>query len=82
MAFVRQFDLTLGDRFIGAEQIVDFQTGYEFRDGPLKGLGLLFQVNNVTNEPYREFDIGGNYRAEALYGEYGRTFLLGGIYKF
>ena len=82
VAFVRQFDLTLGDRFIGAEQIVDFQTGYEFRDGPLKGLGLLFQVNNVTNEPYREFDIGGNYRAEALYGEYGRTFLLGGIYKF
>jgi len=82
VAFVRQFDLTLGDRFIGAEQIVDFQTGYEFRDGPLKGLGLLFQVNNVTNEPYREFDIGGNYRAEALYGEYGRTFLLGGVYKF
>lgn len=82
VAFVRQFDLTLGDRYIGAEQIVDFQTGYEFREGTLKGLSLLFQVNNVTNEPYREFDIGANYRAEALYGEYGRTYLLGGIYKF
>jgi iron complex outermembrane receptor protein len=82
VAFVRQFDLTLGDRFIGAEQIVDFQTGYEFREGSLKGLSLLFQVNNLTDEPYREFDAGANYRAEALYGEYGRTYLLGGVYKF
>ena len=82
VAFVRQFDLTLGDRFIGAEQIVDFQTGYEFREGTFKGLSLLFQVNNVTNEPYREFDIGSNFRAEALYGEYGRTLLVGGVYKF
>lgn len=82
VAFVRQFDLTLGDRFIGAEQIVDFQTGYEFREGSLKGLSLLFQVNNLTDEPYREFDVGANYRAEALYGEYGRTYLLGGVYKF
>jgi iron complex outermembrane receptor protein len=82
VAFVRQFDLTLGDRFIGAEQIVDFQTGYEFREGTFKGLSLLLQVNNLTNEPYRELDIGGNYRAEALYGEYGRTYLLGAVYKF
>lgn len=82
VAFVRQFDLTLGDRYIGAEQIVDFQAGYEFREGVFKGLSVLFQVNNVTNEPYREFDIGANYRAEALYGEYGRTYLLGGVYKF
>jgi iron complex outermembrane receptor protein len=82
VAFVRQFDLTLGDRYIGAEQIVDFQTGYEFREGTFKGLSLLLQINNVTNEPYREFDIGANYRAEALYGEYGRTYLLGAVYKF
>jgi iron complex outermembrane receptor protein len=82
VAFVRQFDLTLGDRYIGSEQIVDFQTGYEFREGTFKGVSLLFQVNNVTNEPYRELDIGGNYRAEALYGEYGRTYLLGAVYKF
>lgn len=81
LAFVRQFDLTLGDRFIGAEQIVDFQTGYEFREGVFKGLSVLFQVNNVTDEPYRELDVG-TVRAEALYGEYGRTYLLGGIYKF
>jgi iron complex outermembrane receptor protein len=82
VAFVRQFDLTLGDRYIGSEQIVDFQTGYEFREGTFKGLSLLLQVNNLTNEPYRELDIGGNYRAEALYGEYGRTYLLGAVYKF
>jgi outer membrane receptor protein involved in Fe transport len=44
------------NRFIRGEEIIDFQLGYAFADGTaLEGLSLLLQVNNATNEPYREF---------------------------
>ena len=37
---------------IRAERITDMQIGYELQSGRFKGLGLLFQINNVTNTPY------------------------------
>lgn len=70
---------------IRGEDITDVQFGYAFADGTmLEGLSLLLQVNNITNEKYREFfpiDAEGNGtpRFEA---EYGRQILLGATYKF
>jgi iron complex outermembrane receptor protein len=33
-----------------SEKLVDLQLGYAFESGPMKGLSLLLQVNNVTDE--------------------------------
>lgn len=68
-------------RWINEEDIVDAQIGYAFPEhSSLSGLSLLLQVNNVTNEPYREYfpDIG----LPQMYNEYGRTVLLGLNYRF
>ena len=67
-------------KYARGETIVDYQIGYDFRSGPLKGLGLLLQVNNAKNEPYREYD-GGTGRDTKL-DEYGRTILFGATFKF
>ena len=52
-----------------------------YNDGTaLEGLSLLLQVNNIDNEPYREyfFDSGLAQR----YEEYGRQVLFGVNYRF
>jgi iron complex outermembrane receptor protein len=69
-------------RYIRGEDVVDFQASYDF-GGSLKGLQVLLQVLNVTNEPYQEFfrDPGTPDRPRS-YNEYGRTYLLGASYKF
>jgi iron complex outermembrane recepter protein len=70
------------NRFIRGEEIVDFQLGYSFADGTaLEGLSLLLQVNNATNEPYREF-FPNSGNMPRYYSEYGRQVLLGATYKF
>ena len=61
--------------------MLDAQIGYSFADGTsLEGLSLLLQVNNLTDEPYREyfFDSGLAQR----YEEYGRSVLFGVGYTF
>ena len=80
---VQGFGADRDTRYVGGEKIVDFQTGYEFGEGSLKGLSLLLQVNNLNNEPYQElfYDNNGNY-APRSYNEYGRTTLLGASFKF
>ncbi|MCF7222890.1 TonB-dependent receptor [Marilutibacter chinensis] len=68
-------------RYIKGEEVLDAQIGYSFADGTaLEGLSLLLQVNNLTDEPYREyfFDNGLAQR----YEEYGRQVLFGVSYRF
>jgi iron complex outermembrane receptor protein len=67
-------------RYIKGEKVVDFQLGYAFESGSLKGLSILFQVNNANNEPYRTYD--GVPIKPNQYTVYGRTTLLGVNYKF
>lgn len=72
------------------DEQIDAQIGYTFEDGSLEGLGLLFQVNNLTNSPYRTrlgLDGGGTTTADGAvlpetYEEYGRQFLIGLNYRF
>jgi iron complex outermembrane receptor protein len=67
--------------YIDGESVVDFQTGYSFREGTLlEGVSVLLQVNNLTNEPYRQFFIDNALTQK--YEEYGRQYLLGVTYKF
>jgi iron complex outermembrane receptor protein len=44
-----------GLTWIKGVPVVDYQLGYEFEGGPLKGLGFQFQVDNANNAPYVEF---------------------------
>jgi iron complex outermembrane recepter protein len=71
-------------QFIRGEDVVDFQMSYAFaEDTMFDGVSLLLQVNNLTNEEYREFfrDPGVTDRPRKFV-EYGRTVLLGVTYKF
>lgn len=73
-----------GDRtrrnFTG-ETVTDLQLGYTFQSGPLENFGILLQVNNLENEPFRsQFD--GRSDRPREYFEYGRTYLLGVNYRF
>ena len=62
------------------ENVVDFQIGYTFNDGSMKGLGLVLQVNNLSNAAYETYTGTKNQQLE--YQKYGRTFLAGVNYKF
>jgi len=72
---------------IDAETQVDFQIGYEFKEGPYKGLSTLLQVNNLTNQPAVQTqgpEVGGNGTGLLpwKYQTYGTQYLLGLNYKF
>jgi iron complex outermembrane receptor protein len=67
---------------IQAERQTDFQVGYEFNSGRLKGVSVLLQVNNVTNSPYATVNGTANgVMAQEEYNRYGRQYLLGLNYK-
>ncbi len=68
-------------RQVGEETVVDAQVGYEFDSGPLAGLSLLAQVNNVTDEPFYTFQ-NGDQRQVINHQSYGRTFLFGVNYRY
>ena len=67
-------------KYARAETLVDVQIGYEIQSGFAKGLNFLVQVNNATNEPYREYNTASNL--DTKLDEYGRTLLFGVSYKF
>jgi iron complex outermembrane recepter protein len=71
-------------QFIRGEDVIDFQVSYAFaEDSMLNGATLLLQVNNLTNEEYREFFRDPNVPDRPRkFVEYGRTVLLGLTYKF
>lgn len=90
--FLAQERTAIGDTeytLIEPERLVDLQIGYGFEQGPLKGLSFTFQVNNLTNEPYRtKMSVAANSGKvadllyPAIYEKYGRQYLLGASYKF
>ncbi|MCM2312058.1 MAG: TonB-dependent receptor, partial [Steroidobacteraceae bacterium] len=67
-------------RFVDSDTITDAQLSYLFGTGTLEGLQLLFQVNNLTNEPYVAYV---EDQARILdYQEYGTQYLVGLNYRF
>jgi len=87
---VVQLFATRGFTEILADKQVDAQIGYTFQDGPLENLGLLLQVNNLTDSPYRTrlgLDAGGTTTKNGgtlpeTYEKYGRQVLFGVNYRF
>lgn len=68
-------------RMVDAESVVDAQIGYEFQSGPLEGLSVLAQVNNLTDEQFATFE--NNDRRRVIdYQQYGRTYLVGINYRY
>lgn len=63
------------------ELILDTQISYEFQGGTLKGLTVLAQAQNLTNEPFVTFNSG---RPDQIidFQNYGRRFLLGLNYRY
>lgn len=68
-------------RMVDAESVVDAQIGYEFQSGPLEGLSVLAQVNNLTDEQFKTFE-NNDSRRVIDYQQYGRTFLVGVNYRY
>jgi iron complex outermembrane receptor protein len=69
-------------RYIDGEKLVDLQLGYGFAENSrLRGLSLLLQVNNLTDEVYREYFPDRGSLPQTV-SEYGRTVLAGVNYKF
>jgi len=67
-------------RYVVGENVIDFQIGYTFQTGALKGVGLIAQVNNLTNQAYETYN--GDRAKQLEYQKYGRTVLVGANYKF
>ncbi|GAB3404110.1 TonB-dependent receptor [Massilia agilis] len=67
-------------RYVVGENVVDMQLGYTFDSGMLKNVGLLLQVNNLTNAAYETYAARRDQQLE--YQKYGRTMLVGLNYKF
>ena len=73
---------------IESEKVTDLSLGYGWDSGPLKGLSVLLQVNNLNNTPYRTSLADDSSTSTPLrmmperYIEYGRRYLLGATYKF
>ena len=68
-------------RSVSEENVVDAQVGYEFQSGPLEGASVLFQVNNLTDEPFSTYN-NGDERQVIDYQSYGRTYLIGLNYRY
>ncbi|WP_286829848.1 MULTISPECIES: TonB-dependent receptor [Kordiimonas] len=66
---------------VEAETIVDAQLGYDLSEVGVDGLTVLFQVNNLTNQPFTTF-YNSDSRQVRDFQNYGRTFLFGLNYKF
>ncbi|MCY4744162.1 TonB-dependent receptor [Pelomonas sp. UHG3] len=67
--------------YVKKEKVTDLQLGYEFQGGMAKGLSVLFQINNVGNEPYVEY-YNNDLTQTKQYTKYGKTYLFGVNYKF
>ena len=67
--------------YVKKEKVTDLQLGYEFQHGVAKGLSVLFQVNNLGNEPYVEY-YNNDLTQTKQYTKYGKTYLFGVNYKF
>ena len=65
--------------YIKAETITDLQLGYEFSQGPAKGLSLLLQVNNLTNTPFQTYDNTPDNITQSV--KFGKSVLFGLNYK-
>lgn len=78
---VPDYQNSLEQRWVRSETVVDAQVSYQFQDGPVKGLTLILQGNNLTNEPFQTTE-GKASPLTCKYEEYGTTYSFGVNYRF
>jgi iron complex outermembrane receptor protein len=66
--------------FIHSETIADVQGSYEIQSGPLKGVSIFVQANNLTNTPFREFTSSPDIITNSV--TFGKFYAAGINYKF
>lgn len=67
--------------YTAPEGVVDFQMSYTIQPGSrLSGLQILFQANNLTNEPFETYY--GDRRIQGRYETYGARLLFGVGFRF
>lgn len=66
--------------YTAAEGVVDAQASYAFQSGPLKGLQILAQASNLTDEPFQTYY--GDPRLQGRYEKFGRRYQLGATFSF
>jgi iron complex outermembrane receptor protein len=64
---------------IARQEWVSAQAGYEVQSGPVKGLGIRFEGNNINRPIYKEYKSDGTLNAT---NETGATYALRFFYKF
>jgi iron complex outermembrane receptor protein len=79
---VTGFGANLEQRTVQEENVVDAQLGYTFQQGPLEGISVLFQAQNLTDEEFVTLtdDGSGGTTATGLvrdHQRYGTTYLIG-----
>ncbi len=67
---------------IRSERIVDAQVGYTLQSGPLKGLAIMAQANNINDEPYVTSQTVEGRTAPQQYHKFGTEYLFGLSYAF
>jgi iron complex outermembrane receptor protein len=65
--------------YFQGDKVIDFQMGYEFQAGPMKGLSLLVEMNNVNNAPYMRYRKTKDNVIEDK--RFGRNVMIGLNYK-
>jgi iron complex outermembrane receptor protein len=76
----------LGYTQVLADKQTDFQAGYAFEEGHLKGLSILLQINNLSNSAFKTQQIsalpnGASIARPLEYDSWGRTEMFGLNYK-
>lgn len=67
--------------YAAGETLLDAQVGYDFQDGTLRGLSIMLQGSNLTNEPFITYQ-NGDKRQVLDYEEYGPRVMFGVSYKY
>jgi TonB-dependent receptor len=67
-------------RYVVGEEIVDAQISYTFGDDAIKGLSVLLQLSNLTDDSYQTYAGTKDRPLENI--KWGKTWLFGVNYKF
>ncbi|MEM7329412.1 MAG: TonB-dependent receptor [Pseudomonadota bacterium] len=81
---IQNFDGSLSGAQAQDETIVDLQIGYEWDEGALEGLGVNFEIFNLTNEPFVTENVTTDPSVvfPSRYEEYGTTYNITVSKKF
>jgi len=79
---VPTFDGSIQNREVKSENLLDAQVGYEFKEGPVKGLSLNLSGTNLNDTPFVQWNVGDPEFYNQKYEKYGAVYTFSATYKF